>query len=93
MVSYLAEPKLQMLLGSWYVLISCSLCRLLIRDISAKEGDVNPFTKQPLTAQYKTILAARKKLPVHTQMEEFYKMVSPYFIYVRGCQSLRSLST
>ncbi|KAL5512431.1 PRP43 [Sanghuangporus baumii] len=42
----------------------------------AMEGDVNPFTKQPLSAQYKKILEARKKLPVFTQMDEFYNMFS-----------------
>lgn len=40
-----------------------------------QEGDVNPFTRQPHTPQYKKILEARKKLPVYAQMEEFYKMV------------------
>ena len=37
---------------------------------------MNPFTKEPHTAQYKKILEARKKLPVYAQMDEFYKMVS-----------------
>jgi pre-mRNA-splicing factor ATP-dependent RNA helicase DHX15/PRP43 len=37
---------------------------------------MNPFTKQPHSAQYKKILAGRKKLPVFAQMAEFYKMVS-----------------
>lgn len=41
-----------------------------------QEGDVNPFTKQPLTVQYKKILEVRKKLPVFAQMQEFYDMVS-----------------
>ncbi|KAG2352270.1 hypothetical protein BDR07DRAFT_890944 [Suillus spraguei] len=39
----------------------------------ALEHDLNPFTKQPHTAQYKKILEARKKLPVFAQMTEFYK--------------------
>ncbi|KAJ3553686.1 hypothetical protein NM688_g3478 [Phlebia brevispora] len=37
------------------------------------EHDLNPFTKQPHTAQYRKILETRKKLPVFAQMEEFYK--------------------
>jgi hypothetical protein len=43
---------------------------------SSQSGDLNPFTKQPLSAQYKKILEARQKLPVFAQMDEFYKMVS-----------------
>jgi hypothetical protein len=41
-----------------------------------QDGDVNPFTKQPHSAQYKKILALRRKLPVYAQMAEFYEMVS-----------------
>lgn len=41
-----------------------------------QEHDLNPFTKMPHTAQYRKILEMRKKLPVFTQMEDFYKMVS-----------------
>ncbi|KAJ7710009.1 P-loop containing nucleoside triphosphate hydrolase protein [Mycena rosella] len=40
----------------------------------ALENDVNPFTKQPHSAQYKKILEARKKLPVYAQMDDFFKM-------------------
>ncbi|KAJ7796641.1 P-loop containing nucleoside triphosphate hydrolase protein [Mycena olivaceomarginata] len=39
-----------------------------------QEHEVNPFTKQPHSAQYKKILDARKKLPVYAQMDDFYKM-------------------
>ncbi|KAI0804502.1 P-loop containing nucleoside triphosphate hydrolase protein [Irpex lacteus] len=46
------------------------------------EGDVNPFTRQPHTPQYKKILEARKKLPVYAQMEEFYKMYNENQIIV-----------
>ena len=46
------------------------------RSICEQEHDMNPFTKQPHSAQYKKILAGRKKLPVFAQMTEFYKMVS-----------------
>lgn len=42
----------------------------------AMDGDINPFTKQPHSSQYKKILEARKKLPVFTQMDEFLKIVS-----------------
>ncbi|PCH34705.1 nucleoside triphosphate hydrolase protein [Wolfiporia cocos MD-104 SS10] len=42
----------------------------------AMEGDVNPFTKQSHTPQYKKILEMRKKLPVYAQMDEFLKMFS-----------------
>ena len=41
-----------------------------------QDGDVNPFNKQPHTAQYKKILDVRKKLPVYAQMAEFYQVVS-----------------
>lgn len=46
------------------------------------EGDVNPFTKQPHSAQYKKILEARKKLPVFAQIEEFFKMFNEHQIIV-----------
>ncbi|KIM37497.1 hypothetical protein M413DRAFT_448548 [Hebeloma cylindrosporum] len=42
----------------------------------ALDGDVNPFTKQPHSGQYKKILEARKKLPVFAQMDEFMKIFS-----------------
>ncbi|KAK0447460.1 P-loop containing nucleoside triphosphate hydrolase protein [Desarmillaria tabescens] len=41
----------------------------------ALEHDINPFTKQPHSAQYKRILASREKLPVYSQMDDFFKMV------------------
>jgi pre-mRNA-splicing factor ATP-dependent RNA helicase DHX15/PRP43 len=41
-----------------------------------KDGDVNPFTKEPHSAQYKKILESRKKLPVFNQMDEFMEVVS-----------------
>ncbi|KAG5638130.1 hypothetical protein H0H81_001733 [Sphagnurus paluster] len=37
--------------------------------------DVNPFTKQPHSAQYQKILEARRKLPVYAKMDEFFQMV------------------
>ncbi|KAI0791339.1 P-loop containing nucleoside triphosphate hydrolase protein [Abortiporus biennis] len=46
------------------------------------DGDINPFTKQPFTAQYKKILQTRRKLPVYAQMEEFYKMFNENQILV-----------
>ncbi|KAG0695850.1 P-loop containing nucleoside triphosphate hydrolase protein [Suillus ampliporus] len=48
----------------------------------ALEHDLNPFTKQPHTAQYKKILEARKKLPVFAQMTEFYKIFHKHKIIV-----------
>jgi pre-mRNA-splicing factor ATP-dependent RNA helicase DHX15/PRP43 len=49
---------------------------VLINEKSLQEHEINPFTKQPHSAQYKKILDARKKLPVYAQMDDFYKMVS-----------------
>jgi pre-mRNA-splicing factor ATP-dependent RNA helicase DHX15/PRP43 len=45
----------------------------------AIDGDVNPFTKQPVSATYKKIMETRKKLPVYGYMEEFYRIVSASF--------------
>jgi pre-mRNA-splicing factor ATP-dependent RNA helicase DHX15/PRP43 len=42
----------------------------------AMDGDVNPFTKRPVSATYKKIMEARKKLPVYGHMDEFYEIVS-----------------
>ncbi len=55
-----------------------------------QESDVNPFTRQPHSPQYKKILEGRKKLPVFGQMNEFLKMVRPSSTshHVRGGQSL-----
>ncbi|KAJ7774724.1 P-loop containing nucleoside triphosphate hydrolase protein [Mycena metata] len=49
---------------------------------TALEHDVNPFTKQPHSAQYKKILASRKKLPVYAQMDDFFKMFTENQIIV-----------
>jgi len=38
-------------------------------------GEVNPFNKTLLSATYKSILDSRKKLPVFSQMHEFYEIV------------------
>ncbi|KAF8193767.1 P-loop containing nucleoside triphosphate hydrolase protein [Pholiota molesta] len=48
----------------------------------AMDGDVNPFTKQPHSGQYKKILDARKKLPVFAQMDEFLKIFTDNQIIV-----------
>ncbi|KAK0190638.1 P-loop containing nucleoside triphosphate hydrolase protein [Armillaria mellea] len=40
----------------------------------ALEHELNPFTRQPHSAQYKNHLASRKKLPVYSQMDDFFKM-------------------
>jgi pre-mRNA-splicing factor ATP-dependent RNA helicase DHX15/PRP43 len=50
----------------------CDICF----SIFFQEGDINPFTKQTHSPQYKKILEARKKLPVYAQMDEFLKIVS-----------------
>ncbi|KAJ7156069.1 P-loop containing nucleoside triphosphate hydrolase protein [Mycena crocata] len=42
--------------------------------VKALEHDINPFTKQPHSAQYKKILESRKKLPVYAQMNDFFEM-------------------
>ncbi|KAG8989420.1 DEAH-box ATP-dependent RNA helicase prp43 [Tulasnella sp. JGI-2019a] len=61
---------------------------LVPRHVTAKqaqkimESDLNPFTKLPLSVQYKKILEARKKLPVFAQMHEFYEMYSKNQIIV-----------
>jgi pre-mRNA-splicing factor ATP-dependent RNA helicase DHX15/PRP43 len=41
----------------------------------AQDGDTNPFTKKPFSAQYAKILAGRKKLPVFAQMDDFLETV------------------
>ena len=46
----------------------------------AMGGDVNPFTKQPVSATYRKIMEARKKLPVYGYMDEFYRIVSASLI-------------
>ncbi|KAG6334347.1 hypothetical protein ID866_4738, partial [Astraeus odoratus] len=48
----------------------------------ALEHEVNPFTKVPHTPQYRKILEARKKLPVFSQMDEFFKMFNENQIIV-----------
>lgn len=64
------------------------LLGFLPRNVGAKqvtkamEGDVNPFTKEPHTRQYKKILESRKKLPVFAQTPTFYDMVSPLPVVV-----------
>jgi pre-mRNA-splicing factor ATP-dependent RNA helicase DHX15/PRP43 len=58
---------------------SLSLLRVLT---SVQEGNENPFTRLPHSAQYFKILEARKKLPVFAQMAEFYEMVSPALSFV-----------
>ncbi|KAJ7470884.1 pre-mRNA-splicing factor ATP-dependent RNA helicase PRP43 [Mycena latifolia] len=40
------------------------------------DKDVNSFTGKPHSEQYRTILNARKKLPVYEQMDEFYHIFS-----------------
>ncbi|KAF9458095.1 P-loop containing nucleoside triphosphate hydrolase protein [Collybia nuda] len=49
---------------------------------TAMEQEINPFTKLPLSAQYKKILEMRRKLPVYSQMDDFFKMFSANQIIV-----------
>ena len=58
--------------------IPCSNFGLELKLYFQKDGDVNPFTKQPHSSQYKKILESRKKLPVFNQMDEFMEIVSFY---------------
>lgn len=48
----------------------------------ALEHDINPFTKAYHTSQYRKILEVRKKLPVYSQMDQFFKMFSENQIIV-----------
>ncbi|CAK5277734.1 unnamed protein product [Mycena citricolor] len=48
----------------------------------ALDNDINPFTKQPHSSEYKKILAGRKKLPVYAKMDEFFKMFTENQIIV-----------
>ncbi|TFK19618.1 pre-mRNA-splicing factor ATP-dependent RNA helicase PRP43 [Coprinopsis marcescibilis] len=48
----------------------------------AMESDLNPFTKQHHTPQYKKILETRRKLPVFAQMDEFLTMFKEHQIIV-----------
>lgn len=41
-----------------------------------KDGEINPWTKRPLSAEYKKILVGRKKLPVFAQIQDFYDLAS-----------------
>ena len=38
----------------------------------ATNSDINPFTKQPYSGQYKESLKSRKKLPVYAQIDKFF---------------------
>jgi pre-mRNA-splicing factor ATP-dependent RNA helicase DHX15/PRP43 len=40
------------------------------------DGNINPFTNQPHSDQYKKVLNERKELPVYAQMDEFLKVFS-----------------
>lgn len=64
--------QVQKAMVRWYHFTPRSKSLILIYQ----EGDVNPFTKLPHSGTYKKILEVRKKLPVYTQMKEFYEMVS-----------------
>ncbi|KAJ5881318.1 Pre-mRNA-splicing factor ATP-dependent RNA helicase PRP43 [Penicillium subrubescens] len=40
----------------------------------AEDGDVNPFSGQPLSTKYFSILKSRRDLPVHAQRDEFLQL-------------------
>ncbi|KAJ6607255.1 P-loop containing nucleoside triphosphate hydrolase protein [Mycena sp. CBHHK59/15] len=48
----------------------------------ALHDGVNTFTGQPYSDQYRTLLNARKKLPMYAQMDEFYQMFSNHQIII-----------
>ncbi|KAF8531859.1 hypothetical protein JB92DRAFT_1945675 [Gautieria morchelliformis] len=54
----------------------------------ALEGDVNPFTNNPHSSQYKKILETRKRLPVYVQMAEFYKSSALTWYTTAACSVL-----
>lgn len=61
----------------------CSTQIQRLYDLTASQSqDINPFTKLPLSSQYKKILEARRKLPVYAKMDEFFQVVRGQF---RGC--------
>jgi HrpA-like RNA helicase len=72
MASYRARSLETRFERRWYVHPSR---RAQILNVN-QEHDINAFTKQPHSAQYRKILEARKKLPVFAQMDDFFKMVS-----------------
>jgi len=41
---------------------------------AAEDGKINPFTGQPLSERYVSILRTRRDLPVHAQREEFLQL-------------------
>ncbi|KAH9998708.1 P-loop containing nucleoside triphosphate hydrolase protein [Russula vinacea] len=47
-----------------------------------QDGTENPFTRLPHSDRYHKILEARKKLPVYTQMDDFYKMYAKHQIII-----------
>jgi hypothetical protein len=51
-------------------------------SLQLQDGKENPFTRLPHSSQYHKILEARRKLPVYTQMKEFYQMVSPTLPFI-----------
>ncbi|KAF9003094.1 P-loop containing nucleoside triphosphate hydrolase protein [Cyathus striatus] len=50
--------------------------------LKALNHEINPFTKNPHTPQYKKILETRKKLPVFAQMDDFLKIFNENQIIV-----------
>ncbi|KAG9013115.1 DEAH-box ATP-dependent RNA helicase prp43 [Tulasnella sp. 427] len=50
--------------------------------VAIMDGEINPFTKKPLSPTYKKILMGRKKLPVFAQIQEFYDLYTKHQIIV-----------
>ncbi|KAJ6553520.1 P-loop containing nucleoside triphosphate hydrolase protein [Mycena vulgaris] len=48
----------------------------------ALDHDVNTFTGQPHSEQYRALLSTRKKLPVHAQMDKFYYLFRDHQIII-----------
>jgi hypothetical protein len=58
----------------------------------AMNGDINPFTKQPYSGQYKESLKSRNKLPVYAQVDKFLNFFSEnQIMIVMGETSLVSV--
>jgi hypothetical protein len=58
-------------------MVSQSINKVDVFLTTTKEHELNPFTKKPLSSQYKKILEGRKKLPVYAKMDEFFEIVCP----------------
>ena len=55
-----------------------------------QESHANPFTKSLHGSSYKSLLDSRKRLPIFTQINEFYNIVSNCTVMPSPSQSIRS---